>query len=209
MVLPDGECLVQDCRQANPIGAFLCDRRHCKKLLNFAVGGSFILSMEGHLRMESTLTIRALAVETGVSSKTLRYWESRGLLPKPQRTHTGYRVYPVNVAERVRFIQKGKSIGFTLSEILSLFALVQEKKAPCEAVDAWAGRKLKELDQQIALLTELRVRLQRHRRRWRSRPSCPPMKANEICCLIEELPLGLQNVKGGEANDGIQTRRSL
>jgi hypothetical protein len=48
---------------------------------------------------------------------------------------------------------------------------------------------LKDLDQQIALLTELRVRLQQHRRRWRSRLSCPPMNANEICCLIEELPL--------------------
>jgi MerR family copper efflux transcriptional regulator len=140
--------------------------------------------------MESTLTIRALASQTGVSSKTLRYWESRGLLPKPQRTHTGYRVYPVNVAERIRFIQKAKSIGFTLSEILSLFALVHEKKSPCEAVDAWANGKLKDLDQQIALLTEIRARLRRHRRRWRGRLPCPPLNPNEICCLIEDLPLG-------------------
>jgi DNA-binding transcriptional MerR regulator len=111
------------------------------------------------------------------------------LLPKPARTHTGYRAYPASVVEKVKFIRKAKSIGLALSEIVALFELVHEKKAPCEAVDAWANRKLKELDQQIALLTELRVRLQRHRRRWRSRVSCPPMNANEICCLIEELPL--------------------
>src|SRR5438105_2803779 len=138
--------------------------------------------------MESTLTIRSLASQTRVSSKTLRYWESRGLLPKPGRTHTGYRAYPGSVVQKVKFIRKAKSIGLTLSEILALFALVHEKKAPCQAVDAWANRKLKDLDQQIALLTELRVRLQQHRRRWRSRLSCPPINANEICCLIEELP---------------------
>jgi len=139
--------------------------------------------------VESTLTIRAVASQTGVSSKTLRYWESRGLLPKPGRTYTGYRVYPGSVVEKVKFIRKAKSIGLTLSEILALFTLVHEKKAPCEAVDAWANRKLKDLDQQIALLTELRVRLQQHRRRWRGRVPCPPLNPNEICCLIEELPL--------------------
>ena len=135
-----------------------------------------------------TLTIRELAAEAGVSSKALRYWESRGLLPKPGRTHTGYRVYPIGVVQKVQFIRKAKSIGFTLSEILSLFALTKQKGAPCEAVDAWASRKLEALDRQIALLTQLRNQLQRHRRRWRGRLPCPPLKPNEICCLIEELP---------------------
>lgn len=135
------------------------------------------------------LTIRALATETGVSSKALRYWESRGLLPKPGRTHTGYRVYPADVVQKVQFIRKAKSIGFTLSEILSLFALTKQKGAPCEAVDAWTSRKLEALDRQIALLTRLRTQLQQHRRRWRGRLPCPPMNPDEICCLIEELPV--------------------
>lgn len=63
------------------------------------------------------LTIRELARETGVSSKVLRYWERRGLLPKAGRTHTDYRVYPRGMVRRVHFITKAKSIGFTLSEI--------------------------------------------------------------------------------------------
>ena len=135
-----------------------------------------------------TLTIRELAKKTGVSSKALRYWESRGLLPKPGRTHTGYRVYHVDVIQKVRFIRKAKSIGFTLSEILSIFEITKQKGTPCEAVDAWASSKLEDLDRQIALLTQLRTQLQRHRRRWRGRLPCPPLKPNEICCLIEELP---------------------
>jgi len=135
-----------------------------------------------------TLTIRELAKKTGVSSKALRYWESRGLLPKPGRTHTSYRVYPVSVVRKVQFIRKAKSIGFTLSEILSIFEITMQRGPPCEAVDAWASRKLEALDHQIALLTRLRSQLQRHRRRWRGRLPCPPLQPNEICCLIEELP---------------------
>ncbi len=136
-----------------------------------------------------TLTIRELATETGVSSKALRYWESRGLLPRPGRTHTGYRVYPAGVVQKVQFIRKAKSIGLTLSEILSLFEITKQKGPPCEAVDEWASRKLEALDRQIALLTRLRSQLQRHRRRWRGRLPCPPLKPNEICCLIEEISL--------------------
>ncbi len=135
-----------------------------------------------------TLTIRELATETGVSSKALRYWESRGLLPKPGRTHTGYRVYPADVVQKVQFIRKAKSIGFTLSEIRSLIGIAKEKGTPCEGVYAWVSRKLVALDQQIALLTKLRAELQQHQRRWRGKLPCPPLSANEICCLIEELP---------------------
>ena len=136
-----------------------------------------------------TVTIRELAAKTGVSSKALRYWESRGLLPKPGRTHTGYRVYPVGVARKIQLIRKAKSIGFTLSEILSLFEITKQRGIPCKAVDAWASRKLEALDRQIALLTRLRTQLQQHRRRWRGRLPCPPMNPDEICCLIEELPV--------------------
>jgi len=82
--------------------------------------------MENH-----TLTIRDLARTTGVSSKVLRYWESRGLLPD-------YRLYPHSAVRRVQFIQKAKSIGFTLSEIKWLFDIAKERRANCAAVIEWA-----------------------------------------------------------------------
>lgn len=144
------------------------------------------------------MTIRELAAETGVSSKALRYWESRGLLPKPGRTHTGYRVYPIAAVQKVQFIRRAKSIGFTLSEIRSLFEITKQGGTPCKTVDEWTSRKLKALDRQIALLTQLRTKLHQHRRRWRGRLPCPPLKPNEICCLIEELPSPITGSKGGE-----------
>ncbi len=135
-----------------------------------------------------TLTIRELAKKTGVSSKALRYWESRRLLPKPGRTHTGYRIYPSSAVKRVEFIRKAQSIGFTLSEIMSLFVSARQKGATCEAVQKWTQRKLESLNTQIETLTALRDEIEHRKRRWKGRRPCPPINADEICCLIEELP---------------------
>lgn len=143
-----------------------------------------------------TLTIRKLASETRVSSKTLRHWESRGLLPKPSRTHVGYRVYQASVIKRVQFIRKAKTIGFTLSEIAWLLTLAKQKESTCQEVEAWASRRLAALSQQIQALTLLRKELEQHRRRWRGRLPCPPMSPDEICCLIEELPLPASDSEG-------------
>lgn len=63
------------------------------------------------------LTIRQVAKQTGVSSKTLRYWESAGLLPPAQQNYNNYRLYGPAVSQRVTFIRKAKSVGFTLAEI--------------------------------------------------------------------------------------------
>lgn len=136
-----------------------------------------------------TIPIRELAAATGLSSKTLRYWESRGLLPKPFRTHTGYREYPVIAVRRVEFIKRAKTIGLTLSEILKLFMLSKQKGATCQEMDAWVRRKLSALGEQMKTLTRLRKQLEQHQRNWRSRLPCPPLSSDEICCLIEELPV--------------------
>ena len=138
---------------------------------------------------EESLSIRQIAQKSGVSSKTLRYWEALGLLPKPSRTHTNYRVYRSSDIDRVIFIQKAKSLGFTLSEIRRIFELCRDRSAPCEEVVDWAGKKIKGLETQIMALTQLRERLIRYHRKWKRQGTCPPMSPNEICCLIEEVPV--------------------
>lgn len=137
---------------------------------------------------EPTVTIRQLSQRTGVSSKALRYWEGLGLLPKPARTHTNYRLYTRSDQDRVTFIRKAKSLGFTLSEIRRVFELCRERGAPCKEVVDWAGKKVKDLEAQIETLTQLREKLVRYHRKWRRQGACPPMSPNEICCLIEAVP---------------------
>ena len=135
------------------------------------------------------LTIREVSKRTQVPSKTLRYWEEIGVLLKPKRSSHDYRLYPPEVLERVAFIQKAKSVGFTLTEIRNLFQLAKQKRATCADVVSWAGQKIRTLEDQIALLSQIHDRLIAYQKEWESKLPCPPLSANEICCLIEGLPL--------------------
>lgn len=138
---------------------------------------------------QESLSIRQVSEKTGVNSKTLRYWETLGLLPKPRRTHTNYRLYTASDLDRIIFIRKAKSLGFTLSEIRKIFELCSRRQPPCEEVVDWAGQKIQALEHQIETLTQLRARLIGYHRKWRRKGACPPVTPSEICCFIEEIPL--------------------
>jgi len=144
------------------------------------------------------LKISDLAKLTGVSGKTLRYWESLGLLPRAIRSHTGYRFFAPETVRQVEFIQKAKSIGLTLGEIAEVLKLAKGGQDPCSEVARWVEGKIVALEEQIEFLVGLRRRLEHFRRQASAKLPCPPMKPSEICCLIEGLPspkAGLQ--KGG------------
>ncbi|GAB4025305.1 MAG: hypothetical protein Fur0010_28490 [Bdellovibrio sp.] len=67
--------------------------------------------------------------KTGIVRETLRFYESKGLLPKLSRTESGFRVYPNNTVDRIKFIQMAKGAGFTLNEIKELIDLQQSRGA--------------------------------------------------------------------------------
>ena len=145
------------------------------------------------------LTISALAKRTRVSSKTLRYWESLGLLPKAARSHTGYRLFPPEAATSVLFIRKAKSVGLSLREISKAMHLARNGGNPCPEVARWAGQKAAMVEQQIQALSALRSRLRHFSRVWSRKMSCPRVGPEEICCLIEQLPAP-NPLKGGKRN---------
>lgn len=72
--------------------------------------------------MMQTLTIGKLAKNAQVGIETIRYYQSRGLLPTPEKTE-GYRQYPFNLVERIRFIKRAQELGFSLDEITELLSL--------------------------------------------------------------------------------------
>ena len=147
------------------------------------------------------LTIRQVAQRTGVSSKTLRYWEDVGLLAKAARNYHGYRLFHHDVVPRIGFIQKAKSLGFTLAEIRTLFDTAKKRGTACPDVLHWTEQKIQLLERQISLLSQLRNRLRAYQKEWNKnkRRSCPPLSASEVCCLIEAIPPILPK-KGGEAH---------
>lgn len=68
-------------------------------------------------------TIGALASACGVGRDTIRYYERSGLMPRPDRTASGYRIYDKGDVDRVNFIKTAQSLGFTLNEIGLLLSL--------------------------------------------------------------------------------------
>ncbi len=65
----------------------------------------------------ATLTIGRLAQLGGVNLETIRYYEQEGLLPRPPRTRSGYRIFPTDPVRRLRFIKRARKLGFSLTEI--------------------------------------------------------------------------------------------
>ena len=143
------------------------------------------------------LTIRQVATRTGVSSKTLRYWEEVGLLAKAARNYHGYRLFHHDVVQRIGFILKAKSLGFTLAEISTLFGIAKKRGTACPDVVHWTEQKIQLLERQITLLSQLRNRLKAYHKEWHKKRSCPPLSHSEVCCLIEAIPPILPK-KGGE-----------
>ena len=96
---------------------------------------------------------------TGVTTKTLRFYESIGLLPAPERTPSGYRDYSPEVTERVQFIRDAQSAGLTLAEVTSVLELKDAGNRSCEHTLALITRHLTDIDDKIAALQDTRRRL--------------------------------------------------
>lgn len=101
------------------------------------------------------LTIGRIASRAGVGIDTIRFYERRGLLPKPRRTDSGYRLYPPETVTRLRFIRRAKALGFSLDEIVTLLAL-QDTGGPKAKVKAITHRKLEQVEAKIADLERMR-----------------------------------------------------
>ncbi len=139
------------------------------------------------MAMANGFTVTALARRAGVSSKAIRYWESLGLLPRAARTHTGYRVFPPEADEYLRFIRKSKAIGLSLREMREVLRLARAGCCPCEEVVRWTEMRTRELENEIRLLSQTVARLRHATREWR-RQCRAPEECGEICTLIEHLP---------------------
>lgn len=98
------------------------------------------------------MLIGELATRTGVSTKTLRFYEQRGLLHAPARTPGGYRDYDDAACERVRFIRRAQGAGLTLRQIGEVLTIRDGGQAPCAHVSRSVAEQL---DQVEARLTEL------------------------------------------------------
>ena len=105
------------------------------------------------------LKIGELAKLSGTTTKTIRYYELLGLLHEPERTDSGYRAYEGKDVERLIFIRRAKSLGFSLTDIGETLTLYDSQQAPCIHVLGLLNRKIQEIDQLVRELQELQQEL--------------------------------------------------
>jgi DNA-binding transcriptional MerR regulator len=106
-----------------------------------------------------TLTISALARSLGLSADTLRYYERLGLLPRVERTATGYRLYGEDVVERLSLICAAKRMGLQLADIKELLDVRDRGQCPCGHTQDLVERRLAEVEAEIQQLSAVRGQL--------------------------------------------------
>lgn len=111
------------------------------------------------------MKIGELAAKGQVTAKTVRYYESIGLMDEPVRTGSGYRDYDDEAVERLRFIREAQSTGLSLAEIQSVLELKDAGANSCGHTRSLLERHLADLDTQIARLTTARAELTKLARR--------------------------------------------
>lgn len=142
------------------------------------VKGARIVDDEQGRRM---LKIGDVSKQSGVGIEALRFYEKSGLLEKPSRTFSGYRVYEPEILERLAFIKQAQVLGFSLDEIKRVIEDARTGESPCDEVREIVRRRLEELDERMREMRRYRRELAETLEEWDKVGRAP----GHICGLIE------------------------
>jgi DNA-binding transcriptional MerR regulator len=132
------------------------------------------------------LKIGDVSKRSGVGIEALRFYEKSGLLDKPSRTFSGYRVYGEEVLERLAFIKRAQALGFSLDEIRRIVDDARKGESPCDEVREIVRRRMAELDERLRELNRYRKELKHTLEEWDEVGRAP----GQICGLIEGSEVG-------------------
>jgi MerR family transcriptional regulator, copper efflux regulator len=121
------------------------------------------------------MTIGQVAKLAGVGVETIRFYEREGLLNKPERKQSGYRLFGADVVNRIRFIRRIQELGFSLKEIRELLFLRVDSRASAKEVKKRVDSKIDQIDGRIRDLKRVRTALSQLSRSVGKRPTseCP------------------------------------
>lgn len=121
------------------------------------------------------MNIGTASERSGVPAKTIRYYESIGLIRPADRRGNNYRDYSETDIQTLRFISRARSLGFSVKEVGALLALWSDKKRASQQVKELALRHVEEIDRKIAELAAMRRTLVSLTERCHGdeRPECP------------------------------------
>lgn len=134
------------------------------------------------------LKIGELAVATGVTVGTLRYYSNLGLLQPVYRGKNSYRYYSLDAKQQVEFIKKAQVIGFTLEEIKQILAVRDRGEKPCNLVQSLLAKKIEQLENKIQQMILSKAELEEYQRSWQQNSDFS-FPSSEICPLISTIAL--------------------
>ncbi len=128
------------------------------------------------------MTIGEAARRAGVGVETIRFYERRKLIAQPLRpAGGGYRSYPEETVERIRFVRQAQELGFSLREIVELLSLRADPGADSADVRVRALGKLAEVEGKIDQLKHMRAALKT------VIAACPGQGGVEGCSILEAM----------------------
>ncbi len=111
------------------------------------------------MKADRGITIGRLALGAGVNLETVRYYESIGLMPKPERNAAGHRRYSAKEGHQLKFIRRARELGFGLDDIRALISLATPERVSCGEVQVIAEAHLANVRAKIADLIRLEAAL--------------------------------------------------
>lgn len=129
--------------------------------------------------MKSRTTIGRLAETAGVGVETVRFYQRAGLLAEPERPVSGYREYGEADTERIRFIKRAQTLGFSLEDIAGLLRL--DGPQTCSVTHDLAVSKLHLVENKIAALANIRDALRQMVRQ------CELKQKRGVCPIVQSL----------------------
>ncbi len=107
------------------------------------------------------LTIGRLAKQAGVNVETVRFYERRGLLPRPPRSASGYRLFPAEAERRLKFIRRAQELGFSLAEVAELLSLRVSRRTTSAEIRARAEAKIADIEAKMKSLESIKETLRK------------------------------------------------
>lgn len=162
-----------------------------------------------------SMNIGDAAAAAGVTPKMIRHYEALGLIPEPDRTEAGYRLYGERDVAMLRFIRQSRGLGFSMKQIESLLALWRDDRRESREVKEVALQQLAELEERQRAIDQMRGALQELVGRCSG-------DHNAHCAILDSLALpaapitmsatdarrGLKEVKAGTRQPAARAKRA-
>jgi DNA-binding transcriptional MerR regulator len=122
---------------------------------------------------------------SGIPIRTIRYYESLGLIKSLRRTEGGFRQFSLDVLTRLAFIKRAQNLGLSLEEIGNILQVYDQGQAPCGEIKEKLQDKLLQIDRQIDQLLTLRSEIKGLLSGWKN---IGDQYEDTICPIIQNIP---------------------